>query len=182
METSPLYQAKLEIGDLIRLSLGEPEGESHFAVGYLRYPVKNNWLNPGHLNLILSQIDPFHNSNVRKHLQGRVSRYLSLVSEGILSLSVNGLAQASVLRSGIEPYKDMQRKVDDPRYFPLTGVNIGDIVLLSDRELQVAGQVHEIGRNHLLLGYRFPDEEPIWLRKYDLSRFSNYQNLSSELK
>lgn len=182
METCPLYQADLKIGDLVRLCLGESHGESHFVVGYLKYSVRNHWLSPGNLGLILSQIDPYQNHNVREHLQGAKSRILGF-SEGVLSLSVNKHASVGVLQSGSESPDQKERKDKvEQRNFPLTGVDIGDIVLLCDKDLQVAGHIHELGRNHLVLGYRFPEEALIWLRRYDLSKFRNYENLSSKLR
>ncbi len=172
MKTSPLYQAQaeLKIGDLIVLSPGTDQS----TVGYLKSPVRNFWLNPGNLGFVLSQTDPYQEGKVRNYLSGIRSK---LLGGGVLAQNVSKNLEVQILQSEIErPNKDGQKK------FPLTGVDLGDIILLSDRDLQVAGQVHEMGRNQVLLGYRFPEEAPIWLRRYDLSKFKHYQNLSSRLR
>lgn len=172
METSPLYRIhdKLKVGDLIVISPGTDQS----TVGYLKSPVRNFWLNPGNLGFVLSQTDPYQEGNVRDYLLGIRSK---LLGRGVLAQNVSKNLEVQVLQSETErPNKDEQKE------FPLTGVNIGDIVLLSAENLRVAGQVHEMGRNQVLLGYRFPEEAPIWMRRYDLSKFRNYENLSAKLR
>lgn len=172
METSPLYQlqTKLERGDLIVLS----PGTNQPTVGYLKSPITDHWLNPGNLKFILSQTDPNSEGNIRDYLSGIRSKILG---SGVLVQKVSKNQEAQVLQSGAE-----RPNQDERKEFPLTGVDLGDIVLLSAENLQVAGQVHEMGQRHIILGYRYPDEAPIWLREYDLSKFRHYQNLSSKLK
>ncbi|GEM_PF-7129365 len=172
METSPLYQvqAKLEIGDLIVLS----PGTNQSTVGYLKSPINDHWLNPGNLKFILSQTDPNRGGKVRDYLLGIESKFLG---SGVLAQKVSRNQEVQI----VQPAAESQSR-DKQKDLPLTGVDIGDVVLLSAENLQAVGHVHELGQRHIILGYRYPDEAPIWLRKYDLSKFYHYQNLSPGLK